>query len=139
MAIQTTYEYRIQYLIFFTRNRKTERKSRFNAVRTQHEPLNTAYYNKRAEFLFGESGPRCVPLGRVSRGIDRQRSLLYLGGLVDASADIMPETKRRVRLAWTYYSRSKRELDDMEAAPFVLKVRMLKAEVMGTLLYGCVT
>ena len=27
----------------------------------------------------------------------------------------------------------------MEAAPFALKLRMLKAEVMDTLLYGCVT
>ena len=27
----------------------------------------------------------------------------------------------------------------MEAAPFALKLRMLKAEVMETLLYGCVT
>ena len=25
---------------------------------------------------------------------------LYLGGLIDAGADIMPENKRRVRLAW---------------------------------------
>ena len=33
-----------------------------------------------------------------------------------------------------------RELCDMEAAPFTLKVRMLNAEVMETLLYGvCVT
>ena len=29
---------------------------------------------------------------------------LYLGGLIDASADIMPEIKRRVRLAWACYS-----------------------------------
>ena len=27
----------------------------------------------------------------------------------------------------------------MEAAPFALKLRMLKAEVMETLLYGCAT
>ena len=27
----------------------------------------------------------------------------------------------------------------MKAAPFTLKLRMLKAEVMETLLYGCVT
>ena len=27
----------------------------------------------------------------------------------------------------------------MEAAPFALKLRMLKAEVMETVLYGCVT
>ena len=62
---------------------------------------------------------------------------LGLGGLIDASADIMPEIKRRVRLAWACYSRFKRELYDMEAAPFALKLRMQKAEVMETLLYGC--
>ena len=64
---------------------------------------------------------------------------LYLGGLVDASADIMPEVKRRIRLAWACHNRFKRELYDMEDAPFTLKVCMLKAEVMETLLYGCVT
>ena len=57
---------------------------------------------------------------------------LYLGGLIDASADIMPEIKRRVPLAWACYSRFKRELYGMEAAPFTLKLRMLKAEVMET-------
>ena len=51
---------------------------------------------------------------------------LYLGGLIDASADIVPEIKRRIRLAWACYSRFKRELNDMEAAPFALKLRMLK-------------
>ena len=51
----------------------------------------------------------------------------------------MPEIKRRVRLAWACYSRFKRELYDMEAAPFALTVRMLKTEVMETLLYGRVT
>ena len=62
-----------------------------------------------------------------------------MGGLVGASADILPEIKRQVRLAWACYQRFKRELRNMEAAPFTLKVRMLKAEVMETLLYGCVT
>ena len=62
-----------------------------------------------------------------------------LGGLVNASADIVPEIKRRVRLPWAVKS-IQRELCDMEAAPFTLKVRMLNAEVMETLLYGvCVT
>ena len=69
---------------------------------------------------------------------NRQTTLfLYLGGLIDASADLMPEIKPRVRLAWACYSRFKREPYDMEAAPFALKLRMLKAEVMETLLYGC--
>ena len=64
---------------------------------------------------------------------------MYLGGLIDASADIMPEIKRRVRLAWVCYSRFKRELYDMEAAPIAPKLLMLKADVMETLLYWCVT
>ena len=64
---------------------------------------------------------------------------LYVSGLVDASAGIMPEIKRRVRLARACYSRFKRELYDTEAAPFTQKVRVLKAGVMSTLLYGCAT
>ena len=64
---------------------------------------------------------------------------LYQGGLVVASADIMLEITRRIRLAWACYNRVKRELYDMEDAPFTLKVHMLKAEVMETLVYGCVT
>ena len=62
---------------------------------------------------------------------------LYLGGLVDSSADIMPQMKRRTRLEWACYNRFKRELCDMEDAPLTLKVRMRKADEMETLLYGC--
>ena len=51
---------------------------------------------------------------------------LYLGGIIDASTDIMPEIKRRVRRAWVCYSGFKRELYDMEAA----SLAMLTAEVM---------
>ena len=66
--------------------------------------------------------------------------VLYLGSFIDASAHIMPDIKRWVLLAWAYYSRFKQELYDIEAAPFALKMRMLKAlGVMKTLLYGCVT
>ena len=64
---------------------------------------------------------------------------LYMGGLIDAIADIMPEIKRRVQLACACYSRFKRKLYDMAAAPFALKLRILKVEVMETLRYGCVT
>ena len=64
---------------------------------------------------------------------------LYLGGLVVACADIMTEITRRIRLAWACYNRFKQELYGMWDAPFTLIVRMLKAEVMNTILYGCVT
>ena len=46
---------------------------------------------------------------------------LYLGGLVNASADITPETRRRVQLTWACYKRFKRELHDMVAAPARLR------------------
>ena len=37
---------------------------------------------------------------------------LYLCGLIDANADIMPEIKRRIRLAWACHDRFKCELYD---------------------------
>ena len=88
-----------------------------------------------------DQAPCTTPLVIEAAG-QRYRQIthfLYLGGLIDASAGMMPEIKRRVRLAWTCYSRFKRELYDMFAASFALKLRMLKVEVMETLLYGCVT
>ena len=51
----------------------------------------------------------------------------------------MPEIKRRTRLAWACYNRFKLELYDIEDAPFTLKVRTRKVDVMETLPYGCVT
>ena len=86
-----------------------------------------------------DHAPRTSPLViEVAGQRYRQTTLFWhLGGLVDASADILPMIKRRIRLAWACYSRFKWELNDMEAAPFALKLRMPKAEVMETLLYGC--
>ena len=61
--------------------------------------------------------------------------LLYLGlgGLIDANADIIPEIKRRIPLAWACYDRFTRELYDMENASF------MPVEYRGDpLMYGCV-
>ena len=60
------------------------------------------------------------------------REFLYLGGDIDANADNIPHVKRRIRLAWTCSDRSKRDLYDMENAPFMLKSRLLMTEEMGT-------
>ena len=82
--------------------------------------------------------PQTSPLViEAARQIYRQAFyFLYLGGLVVANAEIMPEITRRVRLAWACNNRFKRELYDTEDASFTLKVRMLKAEVVETLPYG---
>lgn len=56
-----------------------------------------------------------------------------MGCLVVASAGFMPGIKRRIRCAVALYNRFIRGLYDMEDAPFALKVRMPKVEVVETL------
>jgi hypothetical protein len=64
---------------------------------------------------------------------------LYLGGVIHENADLSFEIERRIRLMWACFKRFGPELYDRTNAPLSLKVRMLKAEVVETLLYGCVT
>ena len=60
---------------------------------------------------------------------NQTNEFVYLGGNVNQNADLSIEVDRRVRNAW--YDRS--------SAPLELKIRMLRAEVLETMLYGCVT
>jgi len=71
-----------------------------------------------------EQAPQTSPLAIEAAGPRYRQAtqVLYLGGLVDASADIMLGTKRRVQLAWACCGRFNRKLYDMEAAPCTLKV-----------------
>ena len=54
----------------------------------------------------------------------------YLGGNVNHIADLSIEVDRRIRNAWCSFRPS---------APLKLKIRMLRAEALKTMLYGCVT
>ena len=63
----------------------------------------------------------------------------YLGGLVNEHGDLTREINYRSKIAWVCFKRYARELFDRPGTPFYLKTRLLKAEAMGTLLYGCVT
>ena len=75
-----------------------------------------------------DQAPRTSPLVIEATGKRYRQAtqFLQLGGLVNASADIMPEIKRRIRLVLACYKRFKRELYDMETVPFTLKVHMLR-------------
>ena len=64
---------------------------------------------------------------------------LYLGGVIHESTDLWFEIKRRIRLIWTCFKRFGPVLYDRTTAPLSLKVRTVKAEVIETLLYVCVT
>ena len=61
---------------------------------------------------------------------------LHLGGLMDPSADIMPEIKPRVQPARAFHVRFKREVYEMEDGSSTLKMRLLKAEVNKAQLYA---
>ena len=70
-----------------------------------------------------DQAPRTSPLVIEATGKRYRQAtqFLQLGGLVNASADITPETRRRVQLTWACYKWFKRELHDMVAAPARLR------------------
>ena len=64
----------------------------------------------------------------------------YLGGAISADWDLRSvEVTRRIPRAWACFGRYKMEIYDRLSVLFRLKVRMLKAEEMETLLSGCAT
>ena len=72
--------------------------------------------------------------------IRRSRAVNNLGGVIHEDADLMVEIKRRVRQMWACYKRFGPELYGIATARLGLKVYLLKAEMIETLLsHGCVT
>ena len=64
---------------------------------------------------------------------------VYLRGNVNQNADPSIEVDRRVHNAWCSFRKYTLELYDRPSAPLELEIRMLSAEVLETMLYGCVT
>ena len=64
---------------------------------------------------------------------------VYLEGNVNHNADRSIEVDRRIRKVWCSFRKYTLELYDRPTAPLELKIRMLRAEVLETMLYGCVT
>ena len=67
---------------------------------------------------------------------NQTNEFVYLGGNVNHNADISIEVDRRIRNAWCSF---RKYTLDRPCAPLELKIRMLRAEVLETMLYGCVT
>ena len=63
----------------------------------------------------------------------------YLGDLVNEDGELTQEINHRSRAAWACIRRFSRELFDRPRAPWRLKFRLLRAEAMEALLYGCMT
>ena len=69
---------------------------------------------------------------------DKTNEFVNLGGNVNHSADPSIEVDRRIRNAWGSFRKYTLQLFDRPSAPLELKIRMLRAEVLETMLYGYV-
>ena len=70
---------------------------------------------------------------------NQTNEFVYLGRNVNHNADLSIEVDRRICNAWCNFRKYILELYDRPRAPLELKIRMLRAEVLETMLYGCVT
>lgn len=64
---------------------------------------------------------------------------VYIGGNVDQDGDLSVEVDRCIRDAWCNFWNYSFELYDRSSASLKLKIWMLKAEVLESMQYGCVT
>ena len=67
------------------------------------------------------------------------QSFTYLGGAVTETPDMSVEIARRTSACWARIRRYSRELYGQPKVALSLKTRMVKAEVIEALLYGCST
>ena len=72
-------------------------------------------------------------------GVQPDERVCIPRGNVNQNTDLSIEVDRRVRNAWRSFRKYTLELYDRPRAPLELKIRMLRAEVLKTKLYDCVT
>ena len=91
----------------------------------------------------------CMPPPRTPRTMVRieaagqiykqVQSFTYLGGAMTETPDMSVEIARRTRACWARIRRYSRELYGQPKVALSLKTRMVKAEAIEALLYGCST
>ena len=101
----------------------SEAKTEIMCLRTKGVPESTVRFSVEAA-------------GQV---YNQTNEFVHLGGNVNHNADLSIEVDRRIRKAWCSFRKYSLELYDRPSAPLKLKTRMVRAEVLETLLYGWVT
>ena len=64
---------------------------------------------------------------------------VYLGGAIAADRELSTKITWRYQRVWACFQRYKTEIYDRPGMPLRWRVRFLKAKVIETLLYGCMT
>ena len=101
----------------------SEVKTEIMCLRAKGRPESTATFSVEAA-------------GQV---YDQMNEFVYLGGNVNHNADLSIEVDRRTPNAWCSFRKYTLELYDRPSTSLELKIWMLRAEVLETMLYGCVT
>ena len=101
----------------------SEAKTEIMCLRAKGMPESTAIFSIEAA-------------GQV---YNQRNEFVYLGGNVNHNADVSIDVDRRIRNAWCSFRKYTLELYDRPSAPLELKIRMLRAKVLETMIYGCVT
>ena len=101
----------------------SEAKTEIMCLRANGMPESTATFSVEA----------------VGHVYNQTNEFVYPGGNVNHNADLFIEVDRRIRNAWYSFRKYTLELYDRPSAPLELKIRMLRAEVLETMLYGRVT
>ena len=70
---------------------------------------------------------------------NQTNEFVYLARNVNHNVDLSIEVDRRIRNAWCSFRKYTLELYHQPSAPLELKTWMLRADVLETMLYGCVT
>ena len=101
----------------------SEAKTEIMCLRAKGMPESTATFSVEAA-------------GQV---YNQMNEFVYRGGNVNHNADLSIEVDRRVRNVWCSFLKYTLELYDRPSAPLEPIIWMLRAEVLETMLYGCVT
>ena len=70
---------------------------------------------------------------------NQTNEFVYLGGNVNHNADLSIEIDRRIRNTWCSFRKYTLELYDQPSVPLELKIWLLRAELLETMLHNCVT
>ena len=101
----------------------SESKTEIIRLRTKGMPESTATFSVEA----------------ADQVYNQTNEFVSLGGNVNHNADLSIEVNRPIRNAWCSFRKYTLALYDRPSVPLELKIRMLRAEVLETMLYGRVT
>ena len=101
----------------------SDAKTEIMCLRVKGMPESTATYSVEA----------------ADQVYNQTNEFVYVVGNVNHDADLSIEVDRRIRNAWCSFRKYTLELYDRPSASLELKIRMLRAEVLETMLYDCIT